>query len=176
MLQQRYKVVSTIFYCSLLLSKLASNKWIRYTAVVFVEIHGRFGFAHFNKRFLVVLVHRLYKQMYYCSNVLTASLSDSTIIHFSDVTLLFEQWIIFKNLQFILLFLNIWTLTFYCVRLKNVFYILWDFLVSNHCWAFQSLLWLSTLPSNHSATVTTLQLVYMTLDSKRCLKKYQQFV
>jgi len=25
------------------------------------------------------------------------------IIHFSDVTLLFERWIIFKNLQFILL-------------------------------------------------------------------------
>ena len=91
-------MVSTIFYCSLLLSKLASNKWIRYTAVVFVEIHGRFGFAHFNKRFLVVLIHRLYKQMYYCCNVLTASLSDSTIIHFSDVTLLFEQWIIFTVL------------------------------------------------------------------------------
>jgi hypothetical protein len=35
--------------------------------------------------------------------------------YFSDVTLLFEQWIIFKNLQFILLFLNIWTLTFYCL-------------------------------------------------------------
>jgi hypothetical protein len=50
-----------------------------------------------------------------------------SIIHFSDVTLLFEQWIIFKNLQFILLFLNIWTLTFYCFRLKNVLYILWDF-------------------------------------------------
>jgi hypothetical protein len=30
------------------------------------------------------------------------------IIHFSDVTLLFEQWIIFKDLQFMLLFLNIW--------------------------------------------------------------------
>ena len=29
----------------------------------------------------------------------------SHIIHFSDVTLLFGQWIIFKNLQFILLFL-----------------------------------------------------------------------
>jgi hypothetical protein len=29
------------------------------------------------------------------------------VMHFSDVTLLFEQWIIFKNLQFILLFLNI---------------------------------------------------------------------
>jgi hypothetical protein len=42
------------------------------------------------------------------------------IIHFSDVTLLFEQWIIFKNLQFILLFLNIWTLHFYCFRFKNV--------------------------------------------------------
>ena len=44
---------------------------------------------------------------------------DFNIIHFSDVTLLFEQWIIFKNLQFILLFLNIWTLTFYCFRLKK---------------------------------------------------------
>jgi hypothetical protein len=78
------------------------------------------------------------------------------ILHFSDVTLLFEQWIIFKNLQFILLFLNIWTLTFYCFRLKNVLNIFWDFRVSNHCWAFSSLLWLSKLPSNHSATVTTL--------------------
>jgi hypothetical protein len=51
------------------------------------------------------------------------------IMHFSDVTLLFEQWIIFKNLQFILLFLSIWTLTFYCFRLKNVIYIFWDFRV-----------------------------------------------
>ena len=41
------------------------------------------------------------------------------VMHFSDVTLLFEQWIIFKNLQFILLFLNIWTLTCHCLRLKN---------------------------------------------------------
>jgi hypothetical protein len=40
-------------------------------------------------------------------------------MHFSDVTLLFEQWIILKNLQFILLFLNKWTLTFYCFRLKT---------------------------------------------------------
>jgi hypothetical protein len=29
------------------------------------------------------------------------------IIHFADVTLLFEQWIIFKNLHFIHLFLNV---------------------------------------------------------------------
>ena len=42
------------------------------------------------------------------------------ILHFSDVTLLFEQWIIFKNPQFIFLFLNVWTLTFYCFRLINV--------------------------------------------------------
>ena len=80
------------------------------------------------------------------------------VMHFSrsDVTLLFEQWIIFKNLQFIRLFLNIWTLTFYCFRLKNAFYLFVCFRVSNHCWAFQSLFWLSKLPSNHSATVTTL--------------------
>jgi hypothetical protein len=32
---------------------------------------------------------------------------DHIIIHFSNVTLLFEKWIIFKNLQFILLFLDI---------------------------------------------------------------------
>jgi len=32
---------------------------------------------------------------------------DHIIMHFSNVTLLFEQWIIFKNLQFILLFLDI---------------------------------------------------------------------
>ena len=78
------------------------------------------------------------------------------VMHFSDVTLLFEEWIIFKNLQFILLFLNIWTLTFYCFRLKNAFYFFLGFRVSNHFWAFQSLFWLSKLPSNHSATVTTL--------------------
>jgi hypothetical protein len=54
------------------------------------------------------------------------------IIHFSDVTLVFEQWIIFKNLQLILLFLNIGTLTFYCFTFKNVKYIFWDFRVSNH--------------------------------------------
>jgi hypothetical protein len=76
----------------------------------------------------------------------------SVIIHFSDLTLLFEQWIIFRNLQFILLFLNIWTLTFYCFRLKNVINIFQDFRVSNHCWAF----WLSKRPSNHLATLTTL--------------------
>ena len=74
------------------------------------------------------------------------------IIHFSDVTLLLEQWIIFKNLQFILLFLNIWTLTYYCFRLKHVTNICWDFRVSNHYRAF----WHSMLPSNLSATVTTL--------------------
>jgi hypothetical protein len=44
-----------------------------------------------------------------------------TIIHFSDVTLLFEQWIIFKNLQFTLLFLNFLTLTFYCLGLKTCY-------------------------------------------------------
>ena len=38
--------------------------------------------------------------------------------HFSDVTLLFEQWIIFKNLQFILLFLNIWTLTVFGLKTR----------------------------------------------------------
>jgi hypothetical protein len=59
----------------------------------------------------------------------------------------------FKNLVFILLFLNKWTLTFRCFRLKNL---VLDFRVSNHCCAFQSLFWLSKLPSNHSATVTTL--------------------
>jgi hypothetical protein len=80
----------------------------------------------------------------------------SVIIHFSDVTLLFEQWIIFKNLQFILLFLIIWTLIFYCFMLKTVQFILWNFRESNHYWGFSSLLWLSKLPSNHSATATTL--------------------
>ena len=28
--------------------------------------------------------------------------------------------------------------TFYYFRLKNVFYLYWDFRVLNHCWAFQS--------------------------------------
>ena len=76
------------------------------------------------------------------------------IIHFSDVTLLFKQSIMFNNLQFILLFLNIRTLTFYYFRLKNAIFIFWDFQVPNHCWAFKSLLWLSKLPSYHSSTVT----------------------
>jgi hypothetical protein len=43
---------------------------------------------------------------------------------------LFELWIIVKNLQFILLFLNIWTLTFYCFRLKHAFYLFLGFRVS----------------------------------------------
>ena len=81
---------------------------------------------------------------------------DIVYVKHLDVTLLFEQWNIFKNLQFILLFLNIWTLTFYSFRLKNAFHLVLGFRVSNHCWAFQSLFWLSKLPSNHSATVTTL--------------------
>jgi hypothetical protein len=34
-------------------------------------------------------------------------------------------------------------------------YIFWDIRVSNHCWAFYSLFWLSKLTSNHLATVTT---------------------
>ena len=69
------------------------------------------------------------------------------VLHLSDVTLLFEQWIIFifKNLQFILLFLNIRTLAFYCFRLKTRF-------------------------------TYYLSLVYLTLDSKLCKNKYQQFV
>ena len=50
----------------------------------------------------------------------------------------------------------IWTLTFYCFRLKNAFYLFLGFRVSNHCWSFQRLFWLSKLPSNHPATVTTL--------------------
>ena len=47
------------------------------------------------------------------------SLCSCSIIHFSDAKLLFGQWIIFKNLQFILLFLRIWTLIFYHFRLKT---------------------------------------------------------
>ena len=39
---------------------------------------------------------------------------EQSIIHFSDVTLLFEQRIIFKNLQSILLFLNIYRFSFSC--------------------------------------------------------------
>ena len=54
-------------------------------------------------------------------------------------------------------------------------YISWDFWASNHCWAFYSLLWLSKLSSNHSATVTTLLYyiinIYMTLDSNLCKNK-----
>ena len=39
------------------------------------------------------------------------------IIHSSEVILLFEPWIILENLQYILLSLRIWTLTFYHFRL-----------------------------------------------------------
>jgi hypothetical protein len=57
--------------------------------------------------------------------------------------------------------LYIWTLTFYYFRLKNVLNISWDF---RRCieplLGFSSLLWLSKLPSNHSATVTTLLYVF----------------
>ena len=95
-------------------------------------------------------------------------------IYWNNTFLWRHTIIIFKNLQFILLFLNIWTLTFYCFRLKKRD-IFWDFRVSNHCGALKSLLWLSKLPSNHSATVTTLpnyiMSKYMTLDSNLCKKK-----
>jgi uncharacterized protein with PQ loop repeat len=67
-----------------------------------------------------------------------------------------DSVLFFQNLQFIFLFLNIWTLTFYCFRLKNVLSRFWDIRVSNRCWAFSSLFWLVKLTSNHSATVTTL--------------------
>ena len=43
-------------------------------------------------------------------------------ISLNDVTLLFEQWIVLKNLQFILFFLCVYynlTLTFYHFRLKK---------------------------------------------------------
>ena len=60
-------------------------------------------------------------------------------ISLTIITLLFELWIIFMNLVFILLFLNVWTLTFYCFRFKNAYYLALDFRVSNHCWAFKSL-------------------------------------
>jgi hypothetical protein len=39
---------------------------------------------------------------------------------------------------------------------RSTLNIFWDFRVSNHFWAFSSLLRLSKLPSNHSAKVTTL--------------------
>jgi hypothetical protein len=48
------------------------------------------------------------------------------------------------------LYFLIWT--FYCFRLKHVTNICWDFRISNHCRVF----WHSILPSNHSATVTTI--------------------
>jgi hypothetical protein len=52
----------------------------------------------------------------------------------------------------VLLFLNIWILTFYCFRLKNVL----GLSGIEPLLGFSSLLWLSKLSSNHSATVTTL--------------------
>ena len=51
------------------------------------------------------------------------------IIHFSNVTR-FEQWIVVKNLQLILFFLRIWTVTFYHFSLKTC-YIFWDLRVLN---------------------------------------------
>jgi hypothetical protein len=51
----------------------------------------------------------------FCRPYICSSVYDT----FLWLTLLFEQWIIFKNQQFIHLFLNMWTLTFYCFRLKN---------------------------------------------------------
>jgi hypothetical protein len=56
--------------------------------------------------------------------------NESYIIYFSDVTLLLEIWIIFKNLQFILLFLNT------VVGLKTCYTYFGTFRVSNYCWTF----------------------------------------
>jgi hypothetical protein len=53
------------------------------------------------------------------------------IINFSDITLLFTRWIIFKNLQYIILFLRISTLTFYYFRLKNALKICLYFRIQN---------------------------------------------
>ena len=58
------------------------------------------------------------------------------IIHFSDITLLFTQWIIFKNLQYIILFLRISTLIFYYFKLKNALNIFWYFRMLNPYGAF----------------------------------------
>ena len=58
------------------------------------------------------------------------------IIHFSDITLLFTQWIIFKNLQYVLLFLRISTLSFYYVRLKHALNIFWYFRIQKPYGAF----------------------------------------
>jgi hypothetical protein len=49
----------------------------------------------------------IYDSIYRSFGILLSGNIILFIIHFSEVTLLFEQWIIFKNLQFILLFLNI---------------------------------------------------------------------
>jgi hypothetical protein len=48
------------------------------------------------------------------------------LIHFSDMTPLFGQWILSKYLQFILLLSRIWNLTFCHFRLKDLFLIFWD--------------------------------------------------
>ena len=59
--------------------------------------------------------------------------------------------IIFKNLQFILLFLNVWTLTFYYFSLKSGFTYFGTFVSRTTAG-----LWLSKCPSYHSAKLTTL--------------------
>jgi hypothetical protein len=104
------------------------------------------------------------------------------IIHFFDVTLLFEQWIIYQNLPFILLFLNVWSLTFYCFRLNNVIYIYIYILGLSGIEPLLGIL-KPTLtfkfPSNHSATVTTLLYSIISIwwqslliqNSTICLKK-----
>jgi hypothetical protein len=99
------------------------------------------------------------------------------VMHFSDVTLLFEQWIIFKNLQFILLFLNIWTLTF-----SNILIIAYSSVVTIAKWLdgsfeSQNRLWKAQHGSRHeSPKISKTRFLYLTLDSKICKKKYQQFV
>jgi hypothetical protein len=80
-----------------------------------------------------------YFKVFQVSQIFTCGLSDLLLLAVGSLVVLFEEWIIFKNLQFILLFLSIWTLTFYCFRLKNAFYLLLGFRVSNHCGHYRSL-------------------------------------
>ena len=95
------------------------------------------------------------------------------VMHFSDITLLFEQWIIFKNLQFILLFLNIWTLAFTVLGLKTRFAYYWAFVSRTTArlfkvyFDFQNFHLTTRLRWPH---YYMLWLVYLTLDSKLCKK------
>jgi hypothetical protein len=66
------------------------------------------------------------------SQMFTCGLSDLLLLAVASlVAFVLREYILKVHI------LVIWTLTFYCFRLKNMLNIFWDFWISNHCWAFQ---------------------------------------